>query len=387
MAAFGSVSELAGEVTRLEPDILLLGLEGLPVDSGEVVRQIRNLPAGPRVVAVDGAADSGAILGMMRAGASEFLYPPFDEQFAACLMRVATESPRETVRRALGFVFGFVSAKGGCGATTLACHTAGYLRKQTGKQVLLADMDFCAGNTAYLMRAEPRYNLMDALNNLHRLDLTLWKALVTSTASGVDMIPAPADAAEPGGRESQLSKLIHFWRSQYNFTLVDLGHGLTPAVCQLRDALDSLVLVTTDELPALRLARQSIGILGKLGLGVNRLHLALNRMPRRAAIPVSELERILGFPVFAAIPNQYQQLSEAYAEARLVEPGSPLGIPLSAFAAKLAGIPRRPRRIGGWPFSAKENLCPRHHGHPIYTFLEAKYPPRTACRRPRRITS
>jgi len=127
---------------------------------------------------------------------------------------------------------------------------------------------------------------------------------------------------------------------------------LTPALCQLRDVFDSLVLVTTDELAALRQARQTLVTLGKLNIGVNRLRLVINRMPRRATVQAPELERILAFPIYATIPNHYQQLAEAYAEARLVDSASPLGIPLSAFSAKLAGIPeqtkdsRKSRRLG-----------------------------------------
>jgi pilus assembly protein CpaE len=345
--ACGSVAELAGDVGRLQPDILLLGLEGLPAESGEVVRQIRRIQPAPRVVVVHDSPNPETILEVMRAGAAEFLYPPFDEQFAAALMRLAGECSREPEHVGAGSVFGFVSVKGGCGATTVACHTAGYLRHQTGKRVLLADMDFCSGNTGYLMRAQPRYTIVDALDNLKRIDTTLWKALVTPTADGVDVIPAPAEPVEAGIGAPALARLIHFWRSQYDIIVVDLGHGLTPAVCQLRDALDGLVLVTTDELPALRLARQSIGAFARQSAGVKGLHLVINRMPRRAAIQVPELERILEFPVYAAIPNRYRDVSEAYAEARLVDAGSALGIPLSAFAAKLAGIQEagKPRKL------------------------------------------
>ena len=352
LQAFGSMAELAAEVVRLQPDILLLGLQGLPGDSGEVVRQIRSLETAPRVVAVSDSPNSDLILEVMRAGASEFLYPPFDGQFADSLLRVAADCPADRLSRTGGRVFGFVSAKGGCGATTLACHTAASLRKQTGKHVLLADLDLCSGNIGYLMHAETRYSLVDALENLNRLDLTLWRALATPTTVGVDMLGAPPEPMEFGAQALALTSLLHFWRLQYDFTVVDLGHGLTPALCQLRDVFDSLVLVTTDELAALRQARQTLVTLGKLNIGVNRLRLVINRMPRRATVQAPELERILAFPIYATIPNHYQQLAEAYAEARLVDSASPLGIPLSAFSAKLAGIPeqtkdsRKSRRLG-----------------------------------------
>jgi pilus assembly protein CpaE len=165
----GGIAGLGAELSRSHADILLLGLPGLAVDPTEAVRQIRTLSGGPRVIALDNKAEPEVILQAMRGGASEFLYPPFNGQFAEAVLRVADECARqEPARSAAGSVYAFVSAKGGCGATTMACHTAAYLRRQTKKQVLLADLDFCSGNASLLMQAAPRYTMVDALENLNR---------------------------------------------------------------------------------------------------------------------------------------------------------------------------------------------------------------------------
>lgn len=98
------------------------------------------------------------------------------------------------------------------------------------------------------------------------------------------------------------------------------------------------MLVTTDELPALRTAKQALRTLGKHNMGANRLKLVINRLPKRAKIQVPELERIMDFPVYAVIPNDHQALAEAYAEPRLIEPELPLGESMALLADKLAGI-------------------------------------------------
>jgi pilus assembly protein CpaE len=337
--AGSGIAELSSEIGRLQPDILLLGLPGLPVDSAEVVRQIRASAGAPRVIAIHNAADPETILQAMRAGASEFLYPPFESHFSEALSRVAGECAREdNGRRPGGSVLAFLSVRGACGATTLACHTAAYLRRRTRKLVLLADMDFCAGNASVLMQATPRYTIQDALDNLTRLDLTLWKALVTSTREDVDLIGAPPEPTDFSGQARTLSILTRFWRSQYDFTIADFGHGLTPTACNLLNVVDGLLLVTTDELPALRTAKQALRTLSKHNVGANRLKLVINRMPKRAKIQVPELERIMDFPVYAVIPNEHQALAEAYAEPRLIDPESALGEPMALLADKLAGV-------------------------------------------------
>jgi pilus assembly protein CpaE len=295
----------------------------------------------------------------MRAGASEFLYPPLEGQLAEALSRAAAECEREGTRRLPGGrIVAFLSAKGGCGATTLACHVAGYLHKKFKKRVLLADIDFVSGNAGLLMGTDQRYNIMDALDHLNRLDLTLWKSLAASTAEGPDFIAAPLEPVELAGRVESLTALMRFWRSQYDYTIADLGHGLTPATCALLNTFDSLTLVTTAEMPALRLAKQIIGTIGRSGIGpmdgplnagASRLRLVVNRMPRRAPIQLPELERIMGFPIYSVVPNEYQLLQEAYAEPKLLDPDSTLGIPIAALAAKISGAPQGPkkaRRLG-----------------------------------------
>jgi len=199
-------------------------------------------------------------------------------------------------------------------------------------------MDFCAGNASVLMQATPRYTIQDALDNLTRLDLTLWKALVTSTREDVDLIGAPPEPTDFSGQARTLSILTRFWRSQYDFTIADFGHGLTPTACNLLNVVDGLLLVTTDELPALRTAKQALRTLSKHNVGANRLKLVINRMPKRAKIQVPELERIMDFPVYAVIPNEHQALAEAYAEPRLIDPESALGEPMALLADKLAGV-------------------------------------------------
>jgi len=344
-SAAATLGELVSSVSRVRPDILLLGFGGLPLDPIEAIRQIRSLEGGPRVVVVNGSAESETILQAMRAGASEFLYPPLEKQLAEALSRAAAEYAKGRPRpNPVGQVVAFLSAKGGCGATTLACHLAGYLHRKFKKQVLLADLDLCSANAGWLMGTDQRHSILDVLDQLNRLDLTLWKSLVAATAEGPDFIAAPPQPCDLAGSLESLALLMRFWRSRYDYTVVDLGHGLSPATCALLNAFDSLTLVTTTEMPALRLAKQTVATVGKLNTGPNRMQLIINRMPRRTPIQLPELERIMGFPIYHVIPNEYELLADAFAEQKLLDPDSALGIPMAALAAKFSGVPQEPKK-------------------------------------------
>ncbi len=339
-------AELLASLARLRPGIVLLGLSGLPGDAPEVIAQIAALEPAPRIIAVNDSADAASILRAMRSGASEFVYPPFDGAFSEAFHRVAAACLRKstTAGPADGRIIGFVSAKGGCGATTLACHSADYLHRSRRKQVLLADLDLSSGMANLLFQLTPHYSLADALQNLHRLDLTLWKGLVSTAPSGLEVIPAPPAPYDLGPAARNLAQLLRFWRSQYEFTVLDLGQGFTPLLAALAEWIDVLAVVTTQELPALRQAKLLVQGLTQRNCGARRLRLVINRMPKRTEIQVPELERIMGFPIQTTLPNDYRSLAEAYAQPKLLEPNSFLGGHIANMAAVLAEITPEPAK-------------------------------------------
>ena len=62
----------------------------------------------------------------------------------------------------------------------------------------------------------------------------------------------------------------------------------------------------------------------------------LNRAPKRLDITPGELEKMLGVPIFAMIPNDYPELYETYAEGRMLNRNSELGKQIAKLAVKLA---------------------------------------------------
>jgi pilus assembly protein CpaE len=333
-------AELLAGIARLRTAIVLVGLPGLPGDPGEILERIAALDSPPRIIVVNDSAEPGAILKAMRAGASEFVYPPFEAAFTEAFNRVLASCLKNqpAVEASLGRIIGFVSAKGGCGATTLACHAADYLHRIQKKNVLLADLDMYSGMAGLILQITPHYSVADAIQNLHRLDLMMWKAMVSAASSGLDVIPAPPPPYDLGPTSRKLSHLLRFWRSQYELTVVDFGHGFTPLLVDLVEWIDVLAVVTTNEVPNLRQAKVILQGLAQRNYGTKRVWLVVNRMPKRPEIQAPELERIMGFPIQATLPNAYQSLTEAYSQPKLLEPSSFLGGHIAQLAATLAGI-------------------------------------------------
>jgi pilus assembly protein CpaE len=327
------------KLDQAQPDVLLVDLAQLADPLEDVIRQIKATSGSPMVIVVHPEAEPATILRAIRSQADEFIYPPVKEDLHRALERMAAERAQlRAGTRPRGKILGFLSAKGGSGATTLTCHLAVELQRQTRLSVLVADYDIYGGVVGFLMKTQNRYSVLDAVDNVHRLDLNFWKALISDGAPGVEVIAAPG--APVFGRERGLEEfrdVLRFVRSNYDWTLVDLGRGLTPLVLAVLEEIDSLFLITTVDIPALHQAKTAVQALLDRGYPSHRLHLVLNRVPKRMEITMAELERMIGTPVYETIPNDYPALYDAYAEGRLLPEKSRLGRSFSRVAAKIAG--------------------------------------------------
>ena len=103
-----------------------------------------------------------------------------------------------------GRVFAFVGAKGGVGTTTTAVNVATALTKFAKGPTLLIDLHLAYGDAAVFLGADPRFSLVDAFENMHRLDAEFLKSLVVTTASGIDLL---ASADRPANRPVDVRRL------------------------------------------------------------------------------------------------------------------------------------------------------------------------------------
>lgn len=324
---------------HVKPDVVLLDIKKLPQSLEDVIRDIRSTSAHPSVFAVHTGAEPESILSAMRAGASEYLYPPIQEPLKSGLERLAHNREGERGKLAPeGKTIGFISAKGGCGATTIACHVALELPKLVGTKVLLADLDLQAGLIGFLVKNRSGYSVADAVNNLQRLDQSYWRALISNGIPNLEIITAPTT---PAGRQlpaARVKQVLAFMRTQYDWTVLDLGRSVNSATLTMLDMVDETYLVTTHDVPSLHQAKQMIQLLTESGYGSSQLRLMVNRMPRRADVTLEELERMVGLPIYATLANDYSVLQEAFNEGRFLDGSSPLGRDFARLAAKIAGI-------------------------------------------------
>jgi pilus assembly protein CpaE len=307
-------------VRQLKPHVILLDLATDLAAAVDLIKMIAGLNPPVHVVGLHTSNDSQAILQSLRAGASEFLYSPFDlatqrEAIARLRRLVAPEAPAESQE---GHAIAFTSPKPGSGASTIATQTAFSLERLTGKRVLLADCDLTGGTIGFYLKLSHNYSLVDALQHAEHLDPALWNSL-TVNYGGVDILPAPAapfaDPVDPG----RLRVLIDQARQIYDWVILDLPTVFSRTSLMAISECERAFLISTAELPSLHLTRKALTMLEQLGFPKERFHVLLNRVDRRDNMGADDMEKLFGCKVHARLPNDYFSLH------RVVTLGQPLG--------------------------------------------------------------
>jgi pilus assembly protein CpaE len=329
-------TSLLERLAKAKPEALLFDVGAVPTDLAIAIRQAKLQAPRTKIVALHSVDDPKIILAAMRAGANEFLHPPFEESLPLALERILNSAEAEVAPTSRGKIIGFLSAKGGCGATTLACHIAWELQNQTRKNVLLADLDLTSGLVGFLMKTPSSYSILDAIKNLSRLDESMWKALIVEHRPSLSVIPAPATYTRwDHPDETQLTQVLQFMRTQHDWIVLDLGRSMNSIAAAVLDEIDQLLLVSTLEVVALHGLKSIVHGLFDQG---EKLQLVLNRTPKMMDISTQELEKILGRSLYAALPNDYMGLYQSYSSGNLLNSNTRLAQHFGLLAAKIAGV-------------------------------------------------
>jgi pilus assembly protein CpaE len=290
---------------------------------------------GTGLVLVVSSLDPRVMLEAMRAGVKECVSEPLtaravDEAVRRVIVGVSPEPS--------GQMLAFVGAKGGVGTSTLAANTAAALGRTADGTTLLIDLHLVHGDAALFLGAEPRFSVLDALENAHRVDESFFSGLVEKTKAGVHLLASSTRPLHPSMDPARTRSLLEFATRKYQFTILDVPRTDFSAL----DALDpatTILVVTSQEVSALRSAAHTAETL-RQRYGPKRVSVVVNRYDKSSVVGASDIERVMGEPVKHMIPSDYRVAVEAVNTGKpiVLDKDGKLAKAIRAFAKDLAGI-------------------------------------------------
>jgi len=325
----GTVGIIGGNDRQLEPWLRAAGLRCISLRADELSAPVRASGALPDVVLVDvreqrgllgviptikrsyptmgiaiicSSLDPALMLDAMRAGVNECVPEPVtQDSLEAAISRLLQQAAPSG-----GSVFAVVGAKGGVGATTIAVNLAEALAQSAG-EVLLIDLNLSSGDTGTFFGAEPRFTVLEALENTHRLDEVFFRSLIVRTSSSLDLLPVSpraAVAAAPVDLQ-KVRTLVDFAARYYRFVVLDVPRTESLMVDAL-DAATGIFVVVNQELPAVRNAQ---GLVNRLRqrYGAERIGILVNRADRQSEIATEDIQKALNARILYSFPSDYRQ--------------------------------------------------------------------------------
>jgi pilus assembly protein CpaE len=263
------------------------------------------------IFAIASTTQPEQILQAMRAGANEYLSWPIDESFNAAIHRAAERSrPKEGSRNSC--VLSFFGVKGGAGTTTVAVNTAIEIVRISKKPTLIIDLHQFIGEVALFLGVRPRFTLVDALDNLHRIDTEFLRELVVKHKTGLDILAGGEQAERPGPQDAAIfEQLLQTLGRSYDYIIIDGGLVTGPCSDIAVFAADSIYLVGNPDIASVRNAHRVVDRMGQLGANKDRIRMLLNRMSDQHEIGPKHIEQTLGFSLFSVFSSDYSTVSAA----------------------------------------------------------------------------
>ncbi len=310
------------EVTRqTKPDVVIMDINMPDMDGITATEAIRRTNPFTQIVILSVQGDPNYMRRAMLAGARDFLTkPPTVDELSAAVRRAGIMAHEEreklasTVQPGGGAAVGGGSAfdgkiivvyspKGGVGTTTVAVNLAVALHSSENP-VVLVDANLQFGDVAIFLNEQGKNSVVDLAPRVDELDPEVVDSvLLLHKLSGIKVLAAPLrpEYAESVTGE-QFAKVLQFLRRMFAYVIVDTSVYLSDVVLSSIDVADLIVLLTTQEIPAIKNARMALEVFNVLNVHRKKVLFVLNRFDKRITITAEKIGESLKQEVVATIP-------------------------------------------------------------------------------------
>jgi pilus assembly protein CpaE len=321
------------------PRVLILDLD--QARAADIIIRALELVSNLCVIGVTDQSNPQAMVEAVRAGCKQLATKPVDpNDLIVAVRRGLNES---TEPRQAGHIIGVMSAIGGAGGTTVACHLAQAFADTLESGPLLMDMDLEFGGVARALDIAPSFSIAD-LAGSGTVDDVLVRKATCEIARGISVLARPNRIDEAHAIDDTMIRMIvQCARGMYPFVILDLPRKLDAVVGAALEECSRTLIITQATVPAIDNAKRLAEALTKAGMDSTRIDFVLNRHRKNIHTLTPEvIEQNLGRKLLCTIPNDFKAVSSALDLGTPVTADNPVYHAISELACKLAG--RAPRK-------------------------------------------
>lgn len=325
VAEYADAAEAIRRVSAQRPDVVIIEIrdDGAGRPTASIEGLARALPEAA-IIATGPVTSADLVIQVMRAGALEYLGRPVEQKtLFGAFDKLGRVRGGVAVERRTGRVLSVFSTKGGLGATTLAINLAICLADQERERTLLVELDTRPSDVATFLDLRPTYSILDAVDNLDRMDEQFLQGFLLKHDSGLWVLPAPVRLERARVDVDRVPALLEVLRLHFDQIVVDLRHDWDSMTAAGLEASDTILFVTSPNVAALRSAAAGVSAFRHLGLDMKTVKLIVMREETGEDVTLKHVNEALHLPVVWKIPSDYVAVVSAINHGRPVVTAAP----------------------------------------------------------------
>jgi pilus assembly protein CpaE len=313
---------------QLKPDIVIMDINMPGIDGISAAEILTREIPGIQIIMMSVQGEADYLRRSMLAGAREFLIkPPSADQVVTSIRRVnelgksqrsqmavqvvqspvavqpivqtivATQAEVKPARR--GQVVAVFGSKGGVGTSSIAVNLAIALREQRADaRVAIVDGNTEFGDLSVLLNLNSDRTIIDLID-VDELEEQYINDVFIPHASGIKVLPGSPPTESELVTGEQLKRLITALRDAFDYIVFDTRPTFGEPILSILDTADSVVLVTTADIPSIRNARLFFEVSEQLNYAPNKVKLVLNKYEPQGNVSAAAIQGSIKHPIVA----------------------------------------------------------------------------------------
>lgn len=235
-----------------------------------------------------------------------------------------------------GRVVAVAGAKGGVGTSVVTLLLA--LARRGSGVVTAVDFDLASGDLAGYLGVSTRKTVVDLAALGDEVSGRILRETTYPVPGGLRLVPAPEEGELAEAMSPETARaVVHALRYETELAVVDVGAVLDEPRAAVIERADQVVLVLTPDLPALRAARRTLDQWERLAVRKRTdVAIVVNRRTKKDEVTPQVVQRVLGLPVTAVVPDGGALFERAVNAVEIVTARTPVHAAVAAADLALA---------------------------------------------------